>query len=201
MQLGDEADRAEPGRVDRGDAGVVARLLEQQAAVLGGDPAGGEDAVVVGVGVDVRHAVDVAGDLDAGMAGNRLERARAVGAEAVERLRLEVGRQIAVGDLVEERRQAVVHRRLGVVGHRRRRLAGLELTRGDDVQGGCRVVLGGRNAGEGQHRDQCKDDRAQTLGQGFSSYRSPVGRTRVREGDDSGTATASAPVTRSMMIR
>ena len=65
LELGDEADRAEPGGVDRGDAGVVARLLEQQAAVLGGDPAGGEDAVVVGVGRDVRDAVDVAEDRDA----------------------------------------------------------------------------------------------------------------------------------------
>src|SRR6185503_15454453 len=90
LQLRDQPDRAEPGCVDRGDTRVVAGLLEQQAAILGGDPAGRVDAVVVAVGIDVRDAVDVAGDRDPGVAGDRLGRAWAVGPEAVQRLRLEV---------------------------------------------------------------------------------------------------------------
>src|SRR5207249_6397811 len=48
--------------VDRGNASVVASLLQQQSAVLGRDPAGGPDAAGVAGGVDVRHVELVAGD-------------------------------------------------------------------------------------------------------------------------------------------
>ena len=47
LEAGDEADRAQARRVDRGDPCVEAGLLQQQAAVLGDEPARGPDAVVV----------------------------------------------------------------------------------------------------------------------------------------------------------
>ena len=62
LQPGDEADRVEPRRADRGNARVVAGLREEQAAIRGSDPAGGPDAVVVGGAGDVRDVVGVADD-------------------------------------------------------------------------------------------------------------------------------------------
>jgi hypothetical protein len=46
-EAADQAQRVETGSVDRGDARVVAGLLEQQPAVLGGDPTSRPDAVVM----------------------------------------------------------------------------------------------------------------------------------------------------------
>ncbi len=128
LQVLDQADRGETGHVDRRDAGVVARLLEQQETILGGDPAGGPDAAVVGGGDDVRHVEAVADDRHARVR-DRLGRARAVAGEP-EALGLEISEQVGVADVVEQRRQRVVH--LGL-GERAGRRGDLGLTRRDDV--------------------------------------------------------------------
>ena len=91
----DEADRAHPGEVDRRRSAVVAGLLEQRAAVLRRDPARGEDAAVIGVGVDVRDVVLVPLDRHARI-GDRLDGDRPVRA-GPERLGLEVLQEVGVG--------------------------------------------------------------------------------------------------------
>ena len=118
LEPADQPERVEPRGVDRGDARVVAGLLEQQAAILGGDPARGPDAVVVGRGGDVRDVERVALDHDA-RPRHRFDRRRGRGVDA-EALGLEVGGQVAGADLVEQRCQPVVHQRLGVGGGARR---------------------------------------------------------------------------------
>ena len=57
LQVRDEAEGADPGRVDRRHERVVARLLDQEATVLGEHPAGTPGDVVTGDAVDVRNVV------------------------------------------------------------------------------------------------------------------------------------------------
>src|SRR6185295_13284998 len=92
---------------------------------------------VVAVRGDVRNVVLVADDGHA-RARDVLGGAGAGGRDAV-LLRLEVLGEVGVGDVVEQWRQAVVHERLGVRAGRRR--DGAVLARGNDVEGGLRVVL------------------------------------------------------------
>ena len=62
-----EAEGAHPRRVDRCHERVVARLLDQEATVLGEHPAGTPGDVVMGDAVDVGNVVSVAEDRDARM--------------------------------------------------------------------------------------------------------------------------------------
>ena len=168
VEAEDEVDGRRAGEVDRARDPVVARLVEQQAAVLRGHVAGAEDHAGVGGRVDVRHAVAVAPDPGGqrGAAGggrdrlvgqvrrvvHRLERggleeAAAVGARGEHR----------VGDVRAERGQAVVHPRLGVgrqhPGLRGPGHAGLGLPVWDDVELG-RGGGDARASGQGEHRER-----------------------------------------------
>ena len=121
VELADELDRPHAGDVQRRGDPVVARLVDQQAAILREHVAGAEHDAVVRVGVDVRDAVGVAPDA-------RRERARAhrvvgdqrrvVGGEQPRRLEVTgaVGARLEHGvrDVAAERRQPVVHQRLRV---------------------------------------------------------------------------------------
>src|SRR5205823_4617210 len=83
------------------------------------------------------------------------DRGRARRAAGPQRLALEVLREVGRRDLVEERRQAVVHQCLLV--RARRRWEAAVLPRGDDVQGARGVILGRRRGGddqEGGHEGQ-----------------------------------------------
>jgi hypothetical protein len=150
----DQADGRHAQHADqRGDA-VGAREIDDEAAVLRLDVAGTEDHPGVGVAVDVRYAVRVALDARADGAGARRgaadglrdqergivlvhQRGRLVEAGAVG-----AGDELSVGDVAEQRRQAVVHARLGLGGEQPRSRApadaGLPLAVRDDVQGGRR---------------------------------------------------------------
>ncbi len=140
--------------VDRGDARVVARLLEQQAAVGRDDPAGGEGQGVARLRRDVRHAVLVAHEAHAA-ARDPLGAARALAGRA-EALALEVAAKVRVADLVEQRRQPVVHLCLRVRAHRHGHRP--VLPGGDDVQGDVGVVASGRgprgDEGEGERGER-----------------------------------------------
>ena len=139
LQVGDQVEGVKSRSIDRRDASVVTSLLEQQAAILRRDPPGSPNATGVGGCLDVRHVELVAGDLYSGTRDALVRpRARAVEAEA---LGLEVLGEVVEGDVVEERRQAVVHLRLRVRPGRNGDTA--VLTRGNDVAGGLREVLGG----------------------------------------------------------
>ncbi len=81
-------------------------------SVGGGDPPRGPDPVVVGLRGYVRDVELVADDRHAGPWDGLLG-AGPVGADA-EALGLEVGRQVADPDLVEQRREVVVHLRLDI---------------------------------------------------------------------------------------
>ena len=140
-QAREEGDRAEVRRVDRREARVGARLLEEQSPVLRDDPPGRPGEVVDALGGDVRDVELVAHDADAGARG-ALDPARAL-ALRPELLRLEVPLEVAARDVVELRRQRVVHARLPV-GPRRDGHGAL-LAGGDDVQRRRREV--GRGAG------------------------------------------------------
>ncbi len=121
---GDQPDGAQVRRVDGREPGVVARLLEQEPTVLGDDPARRPRERVVRLGGDVRDVELVAHEAHAA-ARDLLHAARALplGAEA---LGLEVAVHVVARDLVEPRRQRVVHARLavGAVGDRERPRAG-----------------------------------------------------------------------------
>ena len=156
-QARNEVDRLQAGRVDDRDARVVARLLEQQSAVLGRDPTRRPDAEPVRPGRDVRDVESVTHDAHA-LARRGVGLPGAVGTQSVERLRLEVGADVGVRDLVEQRRQCVVHQRLAV-GARGRR-DGAELAGGDDVPRGDRGILrGDRRGGDGERQDGDQDER------------------------------------------
>ena len=151
VEVGDQVDGRRSGGVDgRGEA-VEAGLVEQQVTVLGDRVAGAEGHVVVGLPVDVGDVEGVAADLDAGPAGDRLGADDRVA--GVERLGLEVVRQLRVGDVVAQRGERVVHLRLargaggaGVLG----------LARGEDVERRRGGVLGQRRCGqaEDEHGDE-----------------------------------------------
>ncbi len=153
LQRRDQPERVEAGCVDGGDPRVVAGLLEQQAAVLGEQPAGGPDARVARLGGDVRDVVAVADDTHPGV-GDLLTHGGAVGADRVPCLGLEVLGEVAARHVVEQRREAVVELGLGVgVGRRR---DGTELARRDDVEGGGGVFAGGgrcRQSEDGRRND------------------------------------------------
>ena len=84
----DEADGGEARARRSRRPRVEARLLDEEAAVLGDEPAGGPDAVLFVVRGDVRDVEAVADDRDVGV-GRGLDRARPVGAEIAQRLGLE----------------------------------------------------------------------------------------------------------------
>jgi hypothetical protein len=165
LEADDQLDRGLAGRVHHRDAGVVARLFEQQLAVVGERPAGAPGDVVVGLAVDMRHVEAIADDAHA-LARDALagERALALGAEP---LRFEVAVQVGRRDLVEQRREAVVHARLVVRLGRRRDPA--VLARGDDVARAGREVahcMSGRHEGRAGGNDDG--------GHGRASHRSPL---------------------------
>ncbi len=179
LQAGDQPDRAQTGRVDGRDAGVVAGLLEQQPAVLGEDPAGGLNAAGVGRGVDVRDIESVTQQRDPGER-DALLRGRPVRVDA-ELLGLEVGEQVVRADAVEERRERVVHLRLGRgVRGRSPVLAG-----GKDVPGDDRAVLGERTrAGPRcEHRDNANGDQDTSHPAHLSSLSSPGALVPQRSSD------------------
>ena len=106
----------------------------------------------------------VAGDRHAG-AGHGLDRARPVGVDP-EALRLEVLVEVGVCDVVEERREAVVHESLRV-GTRAGRAV---LPCGDDVAGSLRVVLRRRRlSAQGDHYDDPHENPHQTCHPALSS--------------------------------
>ncbi len=129
LEAGQQPERVDVRRVDRGQARRVAALGEQQPAVLLRDPAHRPRHVVARDAGDVRDVVLVADDGDA-HARRRLRRPRPVGADA-EALGLELRLEVGVGDLVEQRRERVVHLRLlvGPGGYGETAV----LTGGDDV--------------------------------------------------------------------
>ena len=138
LQARGQPDGAQSRSVDHRDARVVAGLLQQQAAVFGDDPARRLHAADVGVRVDVGDVVAISQE---GHAGERdgLLGGRPVGVNA-ELLGLVVRVDVVRGDVIEERRQGVVERRLGR-GLRPRHAV---LARGQDVLGDDRAVLGER---------------------------------------------------------
>ena len=99
VEMLDEADRGQPGCLDRGNERVVTRLLEQQPAVLGGDPPGGPYPAVVGGGGDVRDVVAVSDDGHARVRDG-LVRARAL-SRRPEFLGFEVLGGVGVRDVIE----------------------------------------------------------------------------------------------------
>ena len=103
VQPRDQVDGREVGCVDRRGQAVEARLIEQQAAVLGDRVTGAERHVVVGLPVDVRDVVGVAADLEAGPRGERLG---ADDPSGLDRLGLEDAWELRVGDVVAQRRAA-----------------------------------------------------------------------------------------------
>ena len=142
------------GCVDRRHPGDVARLAEQQPSVLGDDPSRPPRHVVAGDAVDVRDVEGVAVDRDAGVRhGLCRDRLRAPAMPTGSGLKsLD---QVRRRDVVEQRRQRVVHLCLLVgVGRRRRHRA--VLARGDDVTGDDRVV-GAAGAGTPADAAGCRD--------------------------------------------
>ena len=135
LQPDDQVDGPEPRSVDGGDPGVVARLFEQQRSVLGERPARAEGHVIVGLAVDVRHVEGVADDAHALARALGLERTLPLCAQL---LGLEEAEEIAVVDVVEERRERVVHPRLAIALRRHRHPA--VLPGRNDVARGSRVV-------------------------------------------------------------
>jgi hypothetical protein len=131
LKAGDQPDGAQPGSVDGRDPGVETGLLEQQPTILGEDPARRLDPARVGLRVDVGDVEAVAQEGDA-REGHRLLGRRAVGVDA-ELLGLEVSEEVVGGDVVEERRQRVVHLGLaGSLGTGHAVLAGRQDVPGDD---------------------------------------------------------------------
>ncbi len=149
LQAGDERERVDPGGVERGHARRVAALCEQQTAILLEHPAGAPGHVVASLAGDVRHVERVADERQA-LARRRLDVGRRGRAGGAERLALEVLGQVGGRDLVEQRREAVVHEGLLVRPGGNRH--GAVLARRDDVQGVGGVVLCGRRGSGNQER-------------------------------------------------
>ena len=64
-----QAERIDAGHAERGGVGRAEAEVQEQAAVLGGDPAGAEHHVGAGLAEDVRDVVAVAHDFKTGVAG------------------------------------------------------------------------------------------------------------------------------------
>ena len=129
------------GRVDRREPPRRAQQLHQQAAVLGGDPAGGVEDRGPCLPVHVRDAEPVSDN------GHATSRQRLDPALAAKTVRLEVLGDVAGRDLVPERRQGVVELRLVV--RVRVELDAAVLTRGEDR---VRGAAGEVDPGAARHR-------------------------------------------------